>query len=205
MVDVQKAEVNPTESILASVYAGCWPVRAVLSQDSEIGWVTARAADDVLAFNTRALLEGSSPGWMGKTGHQLPALLSTTPVGIAPVGIQLFDHDCFIAVANSNRFTPGGTGTVSILDYAKALNDAGDAATVGKFTAGEFPRQWALSPDGEYLYLTEYNSNILAIFAVSLVNTSSSSISGSGSASSISSISVQPMARAIKRSQSGES
>jgi 6-phosphogluconolactonase (cycloisomerase 2 family) len=166
VVDVQKAEISPAESILASVYAGCSPVRVVLSHDSEIAWVTARAADEVLAFSTRALLEGSSPGWTRKTGHQLPALLSTTPVGIAPVGIQLFDHDRFIAVANSNRFTPGGTGTVSILDYVKALNGAGDAATVGTFTAGEFPRQWALSPDDEYLYLTEFNSNILAIFPV---------------------------------------
>jgi len=166
VVDVQKAEINPAQSILANVYAGCSPVRVVLSQDSEIAWVTARAADTVLAFSTRALLEGSSPGWRGKTGHQLPALLSTTPVGTAPVGIQIFDHDRFIAVANSNRFTPGGTGTVSILDYAKALNGEGAAATVGTFTAGEFPRQWALSPDGQILYLTEFNSNILAIFPV---------------------------------------
>ncbi|MBV8887146.1 MAG: hypothetical protein JO235_24565 [Chroococcidiopsidaceae cyanobacterium CP_BM_RX_35] len=157
VVDVQKAETAPAQSVLATVYAGCSPVRVVLSQDSEIAWVTARAADAVLAFSTRALLE---------SGHQLPALLSTTPVGTAPVGIQVFDHDRFIAVANSNRFTSGGTGTVSILDYAKALNGMGDAATVGTFTAGEFPRQWALSPDGEYLYLTEFSSNILAIFPV---------------------------------------
>ena len=78
MVDVQKAEISPAESILASVYAGCSPVRVVLSHDSEIAWVTAR----------------------------------------------------------------------------------------GTFTAGEFPRQWALSPDDEYPYLTEFNSNILAIFPV---------------------------------------
>jgi DNA-binding beta-propeller fold protein YncE len=166
VVDVQKAEIDPAQSVLATVYAGCSPVRVVLSQDSEIAWVTARAADAVLAFSTRGLLEGSSPVWKGKSGHQLPALLSTTPVGTAPVGIQVFDHDRYIAVANSNRFTAGGTGTVSILDYAKALNGAGDAATVGTFTAGEFPRQWALSPDGEYLYLTEFNSNVLAIFPV---------------------------------------
>ena len=166
VVDVQKAEINPAQSVLASVYAGCSPVRVVLSEDSRIAWVTARAADTVLAFSARALLEGGSPGWKGKTGHQLPALLSTTPVGTAPVGIQLFDHDRFIAVANSNRFTVGGTGTVSILDYDKALSGAGDSATLGTFTAGEFPRQWALSPDGQYLYLTEFSSNILAIFPV---------------------------------------
>jgi hypothetical protein len=119
VVDVQKAEISPAESILASVYAGCSPVRVVLSHDSEIAWVTARAADEVLAFSTRALLEGSSPGWTGKTGHQLPALLSTTPIGIAPVGIQLFDHDRFIAVANSNRFTPGEPARSAFLITSK--------------------------------------------------------------------------------------
>jgi hypothetical protein len=35
VVDVQKAEVNPAQSVLASVYAVCSPVRVVLSQDSE--------------------------------------------------------------------------------------------------------------------------------------------------------------------------
>ena len=57
-------------------------------------------------------------------------------------------------------------GRESILDYDKALAGAGDSATLGTFTAGEFPRQWALSPDGQHLYLTEYSSNILAIFPV---------------------------------------
>jgi DNA-binding beta-propeller fold protein YncE len=165
VIDVQKAESDPAHSVLASVYAGCSPVRVVLSEDSGIAWVTARAADTVLAFSTRGLLDHS---WErpDRTPHRLPALLSTTPVGTAPVGIQLFDHDRLIAVANSNRFTAGGTGTVSILDYDKALSGAGDSATLGTFTAGEFPRQWALSPDGQNLYLTEYSSNILAIFPV---------------------------------------
>jgi DNA-binding beta-propeller fold protein YncE len=165
VVDIQKAEFDPAHSVLATVYAGCSPVRVVLSQDSSIAWVTARAEDNVLAFSTRGLLD-SPPNRPGRTPHRFPALLSTTPVGTAPVGIQLFDHDRLIAVANSNRFTAGGTGTVSILDYDKALTGAGDSATLGTFTAGEFPRQWALSPDGQRLYLTEYSSNILAIFPV---------------------------------------
>jgi DNA-binding beta-propeller fold protein YncE len=155
VVDVHQAETNPAKSVLASVYAGCSPVRVVLSEDSSVAWVTARAQDDVLAFSTRELLSDPS--------H---ALLSTTPVGTAPVGIQLFDHDRFIAVANSNRFTVGQTGTVSILDYHKALSGAGDSATLGTFPAGDFPRQWDLSGNDQYLYLTEFSSNILAILAV---------------------------------------
>jgi hypothetical protein len=82
------------------------------------------------------------------------------------VGIQLFDHERLIAVANSNRFSTGQAGTVSILDYRKALSGAGAAATIETFTAGDFPRQWGLSSDARYLYLTEYSSNRLAIFPV---------------------------------------
>ena len=87
-----------------------------------------------------------------------------TPVGTAPVGVQLFDNDRYIAIANSNRFTTGQTGTVSILGYAKALGGAGESATLGTFPAGDFPRQWALSDNGQFLYLTEFSSNLLAIF-----------------------------------------
>ena len=54
VVDVQKAESDPAHSVLASVYAGCSPVRVVLSQDSSIAWVTARAEDSVLLQHPRS-------------------------------------------------------------------------------------------------------------------------------------------------------
>jgi DNA-binding beta-propeller fold protein YncE len=155
IVSVPGAETDPATSVVTSSYAGCSPVRVVLSGHGGIAWVTARAQDDVLAYSTRRLLTDPS--------H---ALLSTTPVGVAPVGIQLFDHDRLIAVANSNRFTTGQVGSVSILDYRKALSGAGAAATVATFPAGDFPRNWGVSSDGRYLYLTEYSSNTLAIFPV---------------------------------------
>jgi len=34
---------------------------------------------------------------------------------------------------------------------------------VGTFDADVFPRQWAMSPDGRWLYLTEFLSNTLAV------------------------------------------
>ena len=69
-----------------------------------------------------------------------------------------------IAVANSNRFTSGQAGTVSILDYHKALSGAGSSATVGTFVAGDFPRQCGLSNNERFLYPTEFSSNVAAIF-----------------------------------------
>ena len=155
VVDLQTAEADPATSVLADDYAGCSPVRVVLSDHGQVAWVTARAEDDVLAFNTQRLL--STPA---------QDLISRTPVGVAPVGIQLFDNDRLIAVADSNRFTPGQAGSVSILDYRKALAGAGSSATVGSFPAGDFPRQWGLSNDDRYLYLTQYSSNELSVFPV---------------------------------------
>jgi DNA-binding beta-propeller fold protein YncE len=155
VIDVRKAETDPADAVLASVYAGCSPVRVVLSQDSSVAWITGRAEDNVLAFNTSALLNDPAN-----------ALLVRTPVGTAPVGIQLFDHDRFIAIANSNRFTTGQTGTVSILDYEQALAGAGASATLGTFPVGQFPRQWAVSNNGKFLYLTEFSSNILGVLTV---------------------------------------
>ena len=108
VVDLRTAQRDPAHSVLASRFAGCCPVRVVLSKDGRVAWVTARAEDDVLAFSTLRLLSDPS--------H---ALLSRTPVGVAPVGIQLFNNQRLIAVANSNRFTTGQAGTVSILDYRR--------------------------------------------------------------------------------------
>jgi DNA-binding beta-propeller fold protein YncE len=153
VVNLYKAERDPADSVLADDYAGCSPVRVVLGSGGQVAWVTARAESDVLAFNTQKLL--SDPA------HDL---ISKTPVGVAPVGIQPFDNERLIAVANSNRFSTGQSGTVSILDYRKALSGAGSAATIGTFPAGEFPRQWGLSDDERTLYLTEFSSNTLAIF-----------------------------------------
>jgi DNA-binding beta-propeller fold protein YncE len=155
VVDLSEAETSPESSVLADDYAGCSPVRVVLSDRGQVAWVTARAQDDVLAYSTQRLLSDPADD-----------LISSTPVGVAPVGIQLFDNDRLIAVADSNRFTTGQAGTVSILDYREALSGAGSAATVGTFTAGDFPRQWGLSGDDRFLYLTEYSSNELAVFPV---------------------------------------
>ncbi|HWH20358.1 MAG TPA: beta-propeller fold lactonase family protein [Solirubrobacterales bacterium] len=155
VIDVETAETEPETSVLADDLAGCSPVRTVLSDLGQVAWVTDRTGNEIRAYSTQRLLSDPTN-----------ALISRTPVGIAPVGIQMFDHEHLIAVANSSRFTAGQAGTVSILDKQAALGGAGDNATIGTFVAGEFPRQWALSNDGRFLYLTEYSSNRLEAFSV---------------------------------------
>jgi DNA-binding beta-propeller fold protein YncE len=158
LVDVNKARTDPANSVKATIPAGCSPTRVILTNEDKVAWVSARDENNLLAFSTVKIRHDPTD-----------ALLSTTPVGIAPDGAQPFYGRRLIAVANSNRFEgkcTGADGTVSILDFDKALNGDGDAATVGTFDAGVFPRQWASSPDGRWLYLTEFLSNTLAIFPV---------------------------------------
>jgi hypothetical protein len=98
-----------------------------------------------------------------------------------------------LAITNNGRYllaavqagTSCPSGGVQFIDVRKAI--AGDPAprwvrfqpmplpskrnfppTI-PFGAGVFPRQWAVSPNGRWLYLTEYISNTLAIFRVSSI------------------------------------
>jgi DNA-binding beta-propeller fold protein YncE len=160
VVDVRMARTDPSNSVLAHIPAGCSPTRVILTNNDKVAWVSARDENNLLAFNAGDLLTNPSA-----------ALLSTTPVGIAPDGAQPFAHRRFIAVANTNRFDscPGAGGTVSILDFATARKSGGSAATLGTFDAGVFPRQWDLSPNGKFLYLTEFGSDLLAIFPVNSI------------------------------------
>ena len=41
VIDLRKAERSPVTSVLADDYAGCTPVRVVLSDDGRVAWVTA--------------------------------------------------------------------------------------------------------------------------------------------------------------------
>lgn len=159
VADIGKARTDPANSVVTVIPAGCGPTRVSLTNDDKIAWVSARAGNSLLAFDAQKIRIDPTR-----------ALLSTTPVGSNPDGIQTFFNRRFIAVANTNRFEGqclGTGGTVSILDFTMALRGAGGAATVGFFNAGIFPRQWAASPNGRWLYLTEFLSNNLAIFPVS--------------------------------------
>lgn len=159
VADISKARTNPANSVVAVIPAGCGTTRVSLSNNDEIAWVSARGGNSLLAFDARKIRIDPT--------H---ALLSTTPVGSNPDGIQTYRNNRFIAVANTNRFEGqcfGKGGTVSILDYSMALRGDGGAATVGFFNTGIFPRQWAASPNGRWLYLTELLSSNLAIFPVS--------------------------------------
>jgi DNA-binding beta-propeller fold protein YncE len=92
VINVPKAEISPAASLVASVDAGCEPVRVITSADGSIVWVTARASNALLAFSAAKLV--SAPA------H---ALITGVRVGEAPVGLALVKNGSRIVVADSNR------------------------------------------------------------------------------------------------------
>ncbi len=145
VVDVARAERDPESSVVASVPAGCNPVRLVLSPDGARAYVTARGDDALLAFDTRKLI--------GDPDH---ALVASVQVGAAPVGVAAYDNR--IVVTSSNRFAGGADDRQPLY-----VIDATRLAVLGTILAGAFPRELRVSPDGNTLLLTNYRSQTIEL------------------------------------------
>ena len=63
-----------------------------------------------------------------------------------------------------NRFTGRGAQWLSVVSVRAAL--LGRPALVGQVRAGSFPRQFATSPDGRALYVTNFSSGQLETIQV---------------------------------------
>jgi len=154
VINVAKAESSPGSSaILATVDAGCSPVRMAETADESTLWVAARGDNRVLAFST-GMLEFNP-------GNALLGYASTG--GTAPVGIRLFDNDRLLAVANSNRFNTG-TANSTILSVAVP----GSASLLQTTQTGLFPREIWVGPDDATLYLTNYDSDTLEVISTTV-------------------------------------
>ena len=154
VVSVARADTDPAASVVATVAAGCNPVRVITSADGREVWVTARASDDLLCFSAAALR--TDPG---------RALMAIVRVGEAPVGLMLVRNGSLVVVADSNRFgASGATSDLSVVSVAAAL--AGKSAVVGLITAGLFPREMALEPDGQRLLVTNFASGQLEAVSI---------------------------------------
>lgn len=152
VIDVNKAEVAPSAgAILATVDAGCSPVRMSETADATTLWVAVRGDDRVLAFNTAKLESDPDNALLGfaSTG------------GTAPVGVRLFHNDQLLAVANSNRFQTG-TANATIL----SVSSASSVNVVATIPTGNFPREITVGPDGTTLYLTNFDSNTLQVIRI---------------------------------------
>jgi DNA-binding beta-propeller fold protein YncE len=154
VISLPRAETDPAASVVATVAAGCNPVRVVTSADGREVWVTARASDDLLCFSAAAL-----------RAEPTRALVAVVRVGEAPVGLTLVRDGSLVVVADSNRFNaPGAKADLSVVDVAAAL--AGRPAVIGHIPAGLFPREMALVPGGQRLLVSNYASGQLEAISV---------------------------------------
>jgi DNA-binding beta-propeller fold protein YncE len=154
VVDLRRAETDPAASVVATVDAGCSPVRVITSANGSVVWVTARGSDRLLGFSA-ARLRTDPAG----------SLIASVEVGEAPVGLALVGSGSRIVVADSNRFSASGAASsLAVVDVADAL--AGRAALSGYLPAGGFPREMALEPGGRTLLVTNYSSGQLEAVGV---------------------------------------
>jgi len=148
VIDLRRAENDPASSVVATVDAGCQPVRVITSADGSEVWVTARASDDLLCFSAARLV--SDPA------HALVAIVR---VGEAPVGLAAVHGGSLIVVADSDRF--GASGAIAGLDVVNvAAALSGGQAVVGHIPSGSFPREMALLRDSTLL-VSNYTSGQL--------------------------------------------
>jgi DNA-binding beta-propeller fold protein YncE len=147
VISASRAESDPGGSVVASVTAGCNPVRVITSADGSVVWVTARESDALLAFSATRLR--TNPG---------DALLANVQVGEAPVGLALVRDGTMVVVADPDRFNSAGQhATLAVVNVADAL--AGRPALVGYLPAGGFPRDMAAGPGGATLLVANYMSH----------------------------------------------
>ena len=139
VIDLRRAETDPAASVVATMDAGCQPVRVTTAADGTQVWVTARASDDLLCFAAARLVSDPKR-----------ALVAAVRVGEAPVGLAAVRRSSLLVVADSNRFgANGATSDLDVVNVAAAL--AGRPAVVGHIRAGLFPRDMTLAPDGTLL------------------------------------------------------
>jgi len=152
VVDVTRAKTDPPSSVVSKVPAGCSPVRMAISPTGERVFVTARNSNALLAFDTTSLRTDVAHARVGQV-----------PVGTAPVGVVVANEGKLVFVTNSNRFSSNRTArqTLTVIDAANV--GAGQAAILGSVPAGAFPREFGHSPDGQTLFVANYNSNELEV------------------------------------------
>jgi DNA-binding beta-propeller fold protein YncE len=151
---VAHAVEDPRRTAVISVPAGRSPVRVAFSPAGDVAWVTARASNSLLAFDTERLIAGRGR-----------ALRAVVRVGAAPTGLAVLRTGSLVVVANSNRYAGGDQpSTLAVVDVGAALK--GRRALVGMIPAGVWPREVVAHPDGQTVLVTNVLSKTLETVAL---------------------------------------
>ena len=150
VLNAQTAAQDPAAAIAGHVGAGCNPVRVALSPDGDVAWVTARASDVLIGFDTAELRTQPSR-----------AVTAVVRVGFEPVGVAVYDGGRYAVVANSARFAGSSAPqNLTVVNLQAAL--AGRSSVVAWIAAGSFPRE--ISIDGALGLVTNYDSGTVEAF-----------------------------------------
>lgn len=158
-IQVAQASALPARLAPSRSYAGCSPVRMELSQDGRTAFVTNREENLLRVMDVSKILHGEPD-----------AVVAKVPVGPAPIGVALVDNDRLALVSNSNRWASEQTPqTVVVFDIAG--DHRRKPVVLGKIPVGVFPRDLAVSRDGQTVIVSNFGSNSLTLLDVSKLRT----------------------------------
>ena|SRR5579871_3648100 len=155
VIDVAKAETDPSRSGISKAPAGCAPVRLVISPDGKSAYVTARNSNAMLVFDTVKLVT-----------DPMHASIGEVPVGTAPVGIANIEGGRWIVVTNSNRFAGNANDRQSLTLIDATRISSGAAAIAGSIEAGAFPREIQVTADQRTMLVTNFASKTLEMIDI---------------------------------------
>jgi DNA-binding beta-propeller fold protein YncE len=152
-IDVAKAAIEPRNSILIAIPAGCDPVRVAVSPTGQTLWVTARGDD--------ALLRIAASG-LGAGNGQIET--DSFHVGAEPVGVAIRPDDKQVWVALSARFESDKDAGLAAIDDADGLDGNGTTKLMTVSARG-FPREACFMPDGRTLVVTLFRTRAIEFMA----------------------------------------
>jgi DNA-binding beta-propeller fold protein YncE len=159
VLDLKTLETAPGDALLRNITdVGCNAVRVTTSPNGKVVWVTARQSNAVLAYDAAKLLQ-----------DPVHAQIASVQVGTAPVGMAMIDGGRRLITADSDRFgAPGATTGLTVVDTAAALAHQPNA-NLGRIPTGTFPREFALSPAGKALLVSDWGSNQIQTVATATI------------------------------------
>ena len=92
--------------------------------------------------------------------------MAKTRVGQTPIGLVLVKNGTRMVVADTDAKGIGAANdNLAVLNAAKAA--AGKPAVLGFIPSGLMPREFATSPDGKFLYVSDNGSNQIQVVSLS--------------------------------------
>ena len=155
VINVTTAETDTAASIVTQADAGCGPARVITSSDGNTVWVTARGSNALLGFSASLLRSGSRD-----------SLVAKVTVGQTPIGLALADGGSRIVVADTDVQGTGPTAhNLAVVDVS--AGSAHKPALLGFIQSGVLPREFAITPDGRYLIVSDNGSHQVQVVDLS--------------------------------------